>query len=164
MGFINGVDVDKMKQTRELVKNDPSAADRQPKIIAHWLGGSTAKIEFGDVTSQIGGDGKLNAMQTLLASLAACDIDLVATHAALIGLSIEDLWIEVTGHFNSRAYYGIEGASGPGYNSIAYTIHLKAPGATPKQIKYLEERCEHSSPVGDSLSKSIPLTLAIKPE
>lgn len=164
MAVINGVDVNKIIQTKEQAQKDPSVTEREPKIVAKWLGGSKARVEFGDVTSEIGGDGNLNAMQTFLASLAACDIDLVATHAALIGLTIEELWIEVSGRFNSRAYYGIEGASGAGYNSIAYTIHLKAPKATSKQIKYLKERCERSSPVGDSLGKAIPLTLEVKTE
>lgn len=164
MAIINGVDVAKIKKTKEQAQKDPAVTEREPKIVAKWLGGSKARIELGDVFSEIGGDGNLNAMQTLLASLAACDIDLVATHAALIGLTIKELWIEASGHFNSRAYYGIEGASGPGYNSISYTIHLKAPGATPKQIKYLKDRCERSSPVGDSLSKSIPLTLEVQAE
>ena len=162
MAVINGVDVDKIKQTQDQVKKDPALADREPKMEAHWLGGSATRIEFGDVSSYIGGDGNLNAMQTLLAALAACDIDLVAMHAALIGLSIDGLWIEVSGHFNTQAYFGVENAPGSGYDRIAYTVHLKAPKATPEQIKYLKDRCERSSPIGDSLGKSIPLTLEIK--
>jgi len=162
MAVINGVDVDEIKQKQEQVKKDPAAGEREPKIAARWLGGSATRIEFGDVVSNIGGDGNLNAMQTLLAALAACDIDLVAMNGALIGLPIDELWIEVSGHFNTRAYYGVEDAPGPGYDRIAYTIHLKAPKATPEQIKYLKTRCERASPVGDSLGKSIPLTLEIK--
>ncbi|OGL24469.1 hypothetical protein A3A68_00250 [Candidatus Saccharibacteria bacterium RIFCSPLOWO2_01_FULL_48_13] len=164
MAVINGVDVDRMKQMQGQMKKEPSVAERNPKMVAHWLGGSASRIEFGDVVSKIGGDGNLNAMQTLLASMAACDIDLVAMHAALIGLKIDELSIEISGHFNVQAYFGIEDAPGPGYDSVAYTVHLKAPKATPKQIKYLKEQCERSSPVGDSLSKSIPLTLKIKSE
>lgn len=162
MAIINGVDIDKIKQAQDRVKNDPAAADREPKIVARWLGGSASRIEFGDIISEIGSEGNLNAMQTLLASLAACDIDLVAMNAALIDLPIDELWIEVSGHFNTQAYYGVDDAAGPGYDRIAYTVHLKAPKATPDQIKYLKERCERSSPVGDSLNKSIPLTLKIK--
>ena len=162
MAIINGVDIDKIKQTQDQVKKDPVAADREPKVVARWLGGSASRIELGDVISEIGGEGNLNAMQTLLASLAACDIDLVAMNAALIGLPIDELWVEVSGHFNTQAYYGVENAPGPGYDRIAYTVHLKAPKATPEQIKYLKDRCERSSPIGDSLGKSIPLTLEIK--
>lgn len=162
MAVINGVDVDRMKQMQEQVKKDSTVADREPKMTAHWLGGSASRIEFGDVSSYIGGDGNLNAMQTLLAALAACDVDLVAMHAALIGLPIDKLSIEISGHFNTQAYFGVENAPGSGYDRIAYTVHLKAPKATPQQIKYLKERCERSSPVGDSLGKPIPLTLKIK--
>ena len=162
MAVINGVDVDKIKQIQDQVKKDPALADREPKIEAHWLGGSASRIESGNVSSYIGGDGNLNAMQTLLAALAACDIDLVAMHAALIGLSIDGLWIEVSGHFNTRAYFGVENAPGSGYDRIIYTVHIKSPKATPEQIKHLKERCERSSPVGDSLSRPIPLTLKIK--
>src|SRR5947209_2549607 len=93
MAIINGVDVAKIKQTKEQAQKHPSVTEREPKIVARWLGGSKARIELGDVFSEIGGDGNLNAMQTLLASLAACDIDLVATHAALLGVDIEELWI-----------------------------------------------------------------------
>src|SRR3990167_10142343 len=76
MAVINGMDVNKIKQLQDQVKKDPTAADREPKIEAHWLGGSASRIEFGDVVSKIGGDGNLNAMQTLLAALSACDIEI----------------------------------------------------------------------------------------
>jgi len=36
MAVINGVDTDKMKQMQEQVKKDPAAADREPKMEAHW--------------------------------------------------------------------------------------------------------------------------------
>lgn len=161
MAVINGVDVERMKQMQEQVKKDASVAEREPKMEARWLGGSATSIKFGDVVTKIGGDGKLSAMQMLLASLAACEVDMVATNAALIGLTIDELWIEISGHYNVQAYFGVGGAPGAGYDRITYTIHLKAPKATAKQTKYLKEKCERSSPVGDSLSKPIPLELKI---
>ena len=162
MANINGVDVEKIRSNAQEYQKDPALAERNPSILAEWQGGSLTSVKLGDVVTQIGGDSNLNAMQTLLASLAACDIDLIATHASLIGLVIEKLSIEVTGHFNSRAYYGVENAPGPGYDRISYVVHLKAPGATPEQIKLLKEKCERASPVGDSLTKAIPLTIDIK--
>jgi hypothetical protein len=38
-------------------------------------------------------------------------------------------------------------------------VRISAPGATPEQIASLRERCERSSPVGDSMSRAIPLKL-----
>jgi uncharacterized OsmC-like protein len=101
-------------------------------------------------------------MQTLLASLAACDVDVVALHAALIGLRVEELSVEATGHFDVRAYLALDEAQGSGYDGISYRVRLRAPGATPEQIADLRERCERSSPVGDSLHRQIPLRLEVE--
>jgi len=161
MAVINGVDVEELKQTVEGAK-DVSTTERQPKLVAHWLGASETRVEMGDLSIKIGGDGEMRAMQVLLASLAACDVDVVAMNASLIGLAIDELWIEASGHFNTQAFYGVENAAGPGYDHISYTVHIKAPQATPEQIKYLKQKCERTSPVGDSLSKSVPLTVDIK--
>jgi uncharacterized OsmC-like protein len=162
MAVINGVDVDKMKQTKEDIIKDSSLADRQPTVTAKWQGGSLATIVAGDMTAQIGGDSNPTAMQMLLASLAACEVDLLAAHAALARIKLDDLSVEATGHFNRSAYYGIVDAPGSGYDRIDYVVHIKAPGITEHQIKQLKEVCERFSPVGDSLSKAIPLTLKIK--
>src|SRR3546814_16585539 len=66
-------------------------AERNPVLVAHWVGGSRSRVEFKDKVVHIGGDDELNPMQMFLASSAACDVDLVAMHAAFLGLKIESL-------------------------------------------------------------------------
>lgn len=163
MAIINGVDVEKLKQTISDAK-DASTTERNPKIVAHWLGASETRVEFGDISIKIGGEGEMRAMQVLLASLAACDVDVVAMNATLMGINIDELWIEATGHFNTQSFYGIENAAGPGYDNISYTVHIKAPDVTPAQIEQLKKKCQKTSPVGDTLTKSIPLIFEIKTE
>ncbi len=160
--LINNINVAELQAFREMVAQDASKADRNPALVAHWVGGSRSRVEFGDKVAHLGGDDDFNAMQMLLATLAACDVDLVAMHASFLGIQIESLSVEATGHFNVRSYLGLEAAPGPGYDRIAYTVRISAPGATPEQIAYLRERCERSSPVGDSLTRAIPLTLAFE--
>ena len=160
---INGVNVTEMLEFKNLCRQDPAKADRDPVVVAQWVGGSRSRVEFKDKVVHIGGDNELNSMQMLLATLAACDVDLVAMHASLLGLKIESLSVESKGHFNARAYLGLEGAPGSGYDAISYTVRLSVPGATPAQITHLRERCERSSPVGDSLAHQIPLKLEFEP-
>jgi len=148
-----------MLEFRDLVAQDPTKAERNPALVAHWAGGSRSRIEFKDKVVHIGGDGELNPMQMLLATLAACDVDVVAMHASLLGLNVESLSVEATGHFNVQSYLGLDGAPGSGYDAIAYTVRLSVPGATAEQITHLRERCERSSPVGDSLARAISLKL-----
>jgi len=156
---INGVNVTELLEFKDRVAQDSTKADRNPMLIAHWVGGSRSRVEFKDKVVHIGGDDELNPMQMFLATLAACDVDLVAMHASFLGLKLESLTVEATGHFNVQSYLGLDNAPGSGYDAIAYTVRLSAPGVTPEQIALLRERCERSSPVGDSLTRAIPLKL-----
>ncbi|MFQ5923374.1 MAG: OsmC family protein [Anaerolineales bacterium] len=157
-----GINVAELLQFKDLVAEDPTQADRNPRLVAHWVGASRSRVEFGDVVTHLGGDAELNPMQMLLASLAACDVDLIAMHASFMGLKIESLSVEAQGHFNVQSYIGLDDAPGSGYDGISYTVRISAPGAKPEQIQYLRERCERSSPVGDSLARSIGLKLVIE--
>lgn len=159
---INGVNVTELLGFKDIAREDPTKADRNPTLVAHWVGGSHSRVEFKDMVVHLGGDDEFNPMQMLLATLAACDVDLIAMHASFLGLKIESLSVEATGHYNVQSYLGLEGTPMSGYDAISYTVHLSVPGATPEQIAYLRERCERSSPVGDSLECAIPLKLEFK--
>ena len=156
---INGVNVAEMLEYKNHCKQDPTKAERNPALVAHWVGGSRSRVEFKNMVVYLGGDDELNPMQMFLATLAACDVDLIAMHASFLGLKIESLSVEVAGHFNVQAYLGLEGTASSGYDGISYTVRLSAPDATPEQIAHLRERCERSSPVGDSIARAIPLKL-----
>ena len=156
---INGVNLTELLEFKDRVAQDSTKADRNPMLIAHWVGGSRSRVEFKDKVVHIGGDDELNPMQMFLATLAACDVDLVAMHASFLGLKLESLTVEATGHFNVQSYLGLDNAPGSGYDAIAYTVRLSAPGVTPEQIALLRDRCERASPVGDSLTRAIPLKL-----
>lgn len=88
---INGVNVAEMLEYKNHCEQDPTRADRNPVLVAHWVGGSRSRVEFEDKVVHLGGDDDLNPMQMLLATLAACDVDLVAMHASFLGLKIESL-------------------------------------------------------------------------
>jgi uncharacterized OsmC-like protein len=156
---INGINVTEMLEFKDRVVQDSAKADRNPALVAHWVGGSRSRVEFKDKVVHIGGDDELNPMQMFLATLAACDVDLVAMHASFLGLKIEKLSVEATGHFNVQSYLGLDNAPGSGYDAIAYTVRLSVPDITAEQIAHLRERCVLSSPVGDSLTRAIPLKL-----
>jgi uncharacterized OsmC-like protein len=161
---LNGIAIGKWQQLREHVQRDPLRAERNPTAVAQWVGEQRSRIEFGNIVTHLGGQGELNPMQTLLASLAACTVDLIALHASLLGIQVESLSVRATGHFNVRSYLGCDDVPGSGYDTISYTVRLCAPSATQEQIAYLRERCEHSSPVGDSLARPIRMNLEFIPE
>lgn len=162
--LINGVDVQEVRSRREAAQADPSRADRDPVVTAEWQGGDRSVVRSGDASIEVNAPGTLGPMKLLLASLVACEIDVVAMHAALIGVKIEHLSIEASGRFNVRSYLGLSGAPGSGYDRIDYTVRLKAPGVSEGQIAALREALERSSPVGDSLSRAVTMRANIEAE
>ena len=160
---INAIDVDELKQMQARLKSDRAVGTKKPTVVATWIGGGSTEVVMGDRKMTIGGPGNLNAVAALLGSLGACDIDVVLMHAALQGLHIESARMEVSGTFNTAGFYGAAD-EGSGYEQIESKIFIKAPGATREQVSYLQEQCERHSPVGDSLSRSVPLALSIQME
>jgi uncharacterized OsmC-like protein len=161
---LNGIDVAQVRQDQEAARRDLAAVDRNPRLMAHWVGGTRARIEMGDVIAYLGGSDDFSAMRALLASLAACDVSVIATHAALLGIGLERLSVEAEGHFNAAAYLGVEDAPGPGYQGIRLSVRLRAPGATPEQIERLRRVLEHGSPVGDTLTRVVRTELSLEVE
>lgn len=159
---LNGMNVPELRDYVESMKANPSVAERNPTIVARWNGGPRAVIRHEEQTLEIGGEGEPSAMVLLLASLAACDVEVVATTATLLGLELEHLEVEAKGHFNVQRLLGIEEGPDPGYDRIGYTIRVRAPQATDEQVEALKTVCERSSPVGDSLSRRIPLELTVE--
>lgn len=159
MQRINGLDQEELLAFKKAVAGDPAKAERWPTVSAEWVGGFRSRVESGEQTTHIGGDDELNPMQTILAALAACHVDLLATHATMIGLEVSSLRVEVSGHFNVQSYVGLDDKPGSGYDQITCRVILDAPEATPDQIEYLVERSRQSSPVGDTLGRRVAMTL-----
>ncbi len=161
MTVLNGVNADDVRAMRQDAAVDPQQARMSPRATARWVGGDASRVECGAGSVHLGGDGNLNPMEALLASLAACEVDVIATHAALLGLQIEELEVDATGRFDLRSYLGLEDAPGSGYEGITCRARLRAPGSTPAQLAYLRERCRRSSPVVDSLVRPVPVRTEI---
>ncbi|MEX2547390.1 MAG: OsmC family protein [Chloroflexota bacterium] len=160
-GSVNGVDVGELREYIAAVESDTATADRNPVVVARWAGGSRAEVTsaLGGPAVYMGGDDDPSAMGMLLRSLAACDIEVVANKAALLGVHIEELSVEARGYFNVRRYLGLEAEHGPGYQNVEYTIRLKTKGASPDQLEEIRRACLEGSPVGDTLERSVRVSM-----
>ncbi len=156
---LNGMDVDELREYIDSIKSEPTQADRNPIVTARWVGGTRAEVTstLGGPPVYMGGDDDPSAMGMLMRALAACDIEVVVTRAALIGVEIEDLTIEANGYFNVARYLGVESTDGAGYQRASYTVRLKTKAATPEQIAEIRHALE-ASPVGDTFERHVPVT------
>ena len=164
MEQLNGIDVGKLRKFVAMVEKDPDLADRDPVVVARWLGADRAEVTLpsGGPPVFVGGDQGPSAMKLLLMSLAACDVDLIANRASLLGIEIESLTVEASGHFNVQRYLGVDAEQGPGYQWVAYRVRLRTKGASLSQIAELRTSCERGSPVGDTLERHVALTIDVE--
>jgi uncharacterized OsmC-like protein len=160
--IVNGLDVDELREYIESVKADAANADRDPTVVARWVGGTRAAVSSsqGGQPVFMGGDDDPSAMGMLLRALAACDIEVVVTRATLLGVEIEDLSIEARGYFNVARYLGVDASEGAGYQQASYVVNLKTRGATQEQIDDIRTALE-ASPVGDTLERRVPVSFEL---
>lgn len=159
MTTVNGMDVESLNSYVDRVRQDRSVADRNFVAVAHWEGEARSRVEVdGRKSLSLGGNDEFSAMHAVLGALAACDIEVIATHATLAGLEIRDLRVEARGDFNVAPLLGVESPTDAAYEAITYKVVMDAPGATEEQLDRLRQACENFSPVGDSLRKAIPVT------
>lgn len=90
---VNGIDVEDLRDYIASAEADPTVAERDQVAIARWLGAERAEVRVSSVDAPIyiGGDDEPSSMKMVLAALAACDVDVVASRAALLGIGIESL-------------------------------------------------------------------------
>lgn len=155
--MLNGVDVAALRDSATAAKADPKSAERRATLRAKWLGADRALADIEGKTIEVGGPDRMDAMQLVLAAFAGCEIEVVAARAALMGLVIESIEMEIDARFDLRAYFGVEGPR-PGYEGVAYVMRLRAPAITREQMRELENALERSSPVGATLAERVPLS------
>jgi len=159
---VNGLDVAELREQIAAIEADRSTGDREASITTRWVGGlrSAATSSFGGPTVFMGGDEDPGAMGMLLRALAACDIEVIVTRASIVGLRLDALSIEVKGSFNVAPYLGLASAEGAGYERISFVVHMSAPDATPEQVEEIRTALA-ASPVGDTLSRRVPVTFEL---
>ncbi len=156
---INRMDVEELHRDVSTYKESPEKCNIVRTMTAEWVGGTRARIAGRNKELHIGGPEDFGAMSVALASFLACELDVIVTHATLRGIELEKLTVEGTGRFNLARYMGVAGEPGPGYESVDYTVRIRAKNATRDQVRDLVSLCETASPVGDTLMRPVNVTL-----
>jgi uncharacterized OsmC-like protein len=158
---LNGLEVDQVRRDASEARENPEKCSVTRKLSAEWVGGTRARIYSGEKEIFIGGEGDFGAMTVALASLLACEIDVLATAATDRGIDIEKLSIEGSGDFNYAKYVAGGKGPDPGFQKVEYTLRIKSRNATRDQLGNLAKLCETSSPVGDTFTRSVPITMKL---
>ena len=115
-----------------------------------------------DMTKAVGGDEAAPSPGWLLrASLAACDVTLVAMEAARAGIKLTHLEVSVESNSDFRGILGVDDSVEPGPLAVDIRIRLAADDASSEQLREIAQRADARSPVRDAVARAVPVTTEI---
>jgi uncharacterized OsmC-like protein len=157
------IDIEKMNEFIETVKQDPEKAKFTFKTETVWQDGSISKTKarkFEITTDEpevLGGkDSGIDPIELLLGSVATCVAIGFATQAAKRGIDLKDFTIETEGDIDVRGYFGFEGTR-PGFQNVRYTLKVKSD-APEQELKEILKIAEATSPMFDNVSRGVPIS------
>ena len=178
---VNGVAVDRLMETIELLKARPELGEFKFRTRNRWVDGTLNRAEnpsfYGagseDTTRQIphvheideppillGQDRGANPVEYLLTGLSGCVTTTFIAYAAAQGVKIDELRTELEGDIDVRGFLGITNDVRPGYQEIRVKFHVKSDAPRAK-IQELLKLTERRSPVSDSLRHGVPIQISL---
>lgn len=157
----NGVDVPKVMDLIESVRENPSMANYQFHIHNRWhVGGynettvesfraagteipheHTFEIEADEPILLAGEDQAPNPVEYLLHALVSCVTSSMVYHAAARGIQIDELESELEGDIDLRGFLGISEDVRKGYENIRVKFRIRTDC---EDLNRLRELCEFS--------------------
>ena len=167
---LNGVNLTAVAGLVEKIGAEPAAASTVWSAEVTWTGAfrSEARVrDFdplqSDEPAALGGtDTAPNPVEQVLAALGNCLAVGYAANVSIDGITINDLQIKLEGNLDLRTFLGLAPNDNAGYDAIRVNISIAAD-ATDEQLARLHERVIGTSPVGHTLSRSVPVQFEFTP-
>jgi len=177
MTMLNGLDLEKMYQTVEKLKAEPSLAACEFRANNNWISGGQNQSAIGDFYAAgadqkrdtpflmqadeppllLGKDSAPNPVEHLLHALASCMTTSMIFHASANGARIESLRSRLAGSIDLQGFLGLSDSVRKGYQNIEVTFEVKTDATTDELARW----CSFS-PVYDVISRSVPVTVRIE--
>jgi uncharacterized OsmC-like protein len=175
---LNDVGLDSLKATDQAIRDNPALAKCVIKARSTWQRGTKTQVTVGewyaggqkmtlpprrftimvDEPEMLGGvDGAPFPPELLLAALAGCVTNGTATNAALFGVPIDGIEIELEAHLDARGFLGHDKSVRNGISDINYTVTIQSPAPEDK-VRRCKETLDRKSPVRDTLANPVNIT------
>jgi len=178
----NGLDVDQMVKTVQLVKDQPSLAQFEFRARNVWVNGgenrSTIKefygagaedqsrsvaFEFtnGEPPVLLGHNEGANPVEFLLHALAGCVTTTTVLHATARGINIRSISTELAGTIDLQGLLDLDPSVPAGYREICMRMDIQADCSDEELDDLLAFAREHS-PVCNTVCRPVPVKLERK--
>jgi uncharacterized OsmC-like protein len=115
-----------------------------------------------DMPPAMGGEGSSpNPGWYLRAAMASCTTSVIAMHAAKRGIQLDSLEVTVESEGDNRGILGMDDKVSAGYSELRMKVSIASSSATEAELRELAEFAEAHSPVGCTIERSPPRSLAV---
>ena len=179
---VNGVNVDQLVQTVNLIKDKPDIAKFTFRAKNEWINGGHSKTTIGgfygagqedssrkepfvlegdEPSILLGENHGPNAVEAVLYALASCLAVGFVYNATAKGIKVESLEFNLEGDLDLHGFLGLSETIRPGYQNIKVNYKVKADASREK----LEELCEYvqkTSPVLDIIKNQVSVSINLQ--
>lgn len=176
---MNGVDVEQLTETINLIKENPDLAKFNFRAKTEWVQGALSRTEIqdfygagkeddsrteplvmeGDEPPVLLGSNKApNAVESVLHALTSCLAVGFVYNAAAKGIQIDELNFDISGDIDLHAFLGLSDEKRPGYDNINVAYNVKCD-ASREEVEELCQYVQKTSPVMDIIKNPVPVTV-----
>ena len=178
---LNGVDVDKLFETINAVKNSPVIAKFKFRANNKWIKGghnrTTIKNFYGIQKDHVhdkpfeldadepplllGEDKGPNPVEYALTALAACVTTSIVYHAAAKGIKLNAVESRLEGDIDLRGFLGLSKDVPRGYKEIRMYFKIDAD-VSDEKLQELVQLGPTYSPVFDTITRAVPVSVQLE--
>jgi uncharacterized OsmC-like protein len=176
--ILNGVNVDQLFSTIDLIKETPDVARFKFRATNKWINGThcrgTIKDFYGALKEDnsrppmdydmdeppvlLGNNDGRNPVEYLLVALSGCLTTSLVAHASAKGIEIRGVESRYEGDIDLRGFLGISENVPVGYQKIKVYFKIDAD-VTNDQKEALVQMAQKYSPVYNTITKSAPVSV-----
>ena len=177
---VNGVDAGKLKEAIRAIGADPEAGKCAFRAHSTWPGGLRTESTIRDFrlggkdtphrqafnlkgdepNALLGEDTAPNATEAALHALACCVTATFMYHAALRGVEVDDLRIDLEGDVDLRGLLALSDSIPIGFQDIRLSFHVRS-SAPREQVEELCGLAQKYSPVFNTFANRTPLSSTV---
>ncbi len=164
---LNGVPVSQCLDLVAAVRDNPDAGQTRWRSSTTWKGGFSCESRIRDhvVTldepEALGGTNTApNMVEAVLAAYGSCLTVGYTLNAAIRGIEVRSLTVDVEGHIDLAGFFGLSSDVPAGFSGITATVRLDAD-APAEQLDELHRHVLATSPVGSILERPLDVTTTL---
>ena len=172
MTEVNGVNVEFLRKVVETVKKHPELGRTLWRARSKWKGGFRVEVNIRDFTirmdepSDLGGTNTApNMVEFVLGALGACLTVGYVMNAAMRGVELDKVEVDVEGDIDLPGFLGLESPEkvSPGFTNVRARVFLKTKNpVSGEELEELHRTVVETSPVGNTIKNPVKLEVKLE--